>query len=193
VIGHPGLLAGTRVRLRPYAEGFSEAELRELYQWGCDEGLVRLAGGNTLDMPYPRFRDLFLRQLPTRNSNQQQLFAVLNESAEMIGRIGLFAFNESEATAELGVVIGDSRHWGQGYGREAVRLLTDHAFDDLGLLRVILFTFQDNERAQRAFAAAGFRMIKEVRKFSFDRGLHTEIEMHLESDWRGPRQTVGVS
>ena len=186
MIGHPGILAGSRVRLRPYGEGFSEPELRELYRWGCDEELVRLAGGNTLDMPYPRFRDLFLKQLPSRNGNQQQLFAVLDERSAMIGRIGLFAFNTAESTAELGVVIGDASRWGKGYGREAVRLITDHAFDDLGLVRIILFTFEDNERAQRAFAAAGFRRIKHVRKFSFDRGLHTEHEMHLEPHWRDP-------
>lgn len=193
MIGHPGVLAGTRVRLRPYSEGFSEPELRELYRWGRDEGLVRLAGGSTLDMPYPRFRDLFLKQLPSRNGNQQQLFAVLDEGSAMIGRIGLFAFNSEEASAELGVVIGESGHWGRGYGREAVRLLTDHAFDDLGLSRIILFTFEDNERAQRAFTAAGFRCIKNVRKFSFDRGLHTELEMHLEPPWRGPVVSIGAA
>jgi RimJ/RimL family protein N-acetyltransferase len=186
MIGHPRIAAAGRVSLRPYSAGFTEAELLELYRWGCDEDLLRLAGGSALDMSFPRFKEAFLRQLPARNGTQQQLFAILDESGHMIGRIGLFAFNTAQASAELGVVIGDPGRWGQGYGREAVRLLAGYAFASLGLRRIVLFTFEDNARAQRAFAAAGFREVQAVRKFSFDRGLHLEVEMHLEPGWIGP-------
>jgi RimJ/RimL family protein N-acetyltransferase len=173
------------VTLRPYSEGFAEHELRDLYAWGTDTELIRLAGGSPLDMPFARFRDLFLRQLPARNGDRQQLYAVLNESAQMIGRIGLFGFDSGGSMAELGVVIGNRDSWGRGYGREAVSALVADAFERVGLQRILLYTFEGNLRAQRAFASCGFKSLGSVRKFSFDRGTHLEVEMELCRDsWR---------
>jgi diamine N-acetyltransferase len=45
---------------------------------------------------------------------------------------------------------------GQGLGRRALALILDRAFADHGAHRVWLNTFTWNERAQRAYAAAGF-------------------------------------
>ncbi len=48
-------------------------------------------------------------------------------------------------------------HEGRGYGREAVGLLLDHAFRDLGLNRVEANIRTGNERSRRLAAAFGFR------------------------------------
>ena len=45
---------------------------------------------------------------------------------------------------------------GRGLGREALELVLDHAFGELGAHRVWLDVKVDNERARRACAAAGF-------------------------------------
>jgi RimJ/RimL family protein N-acetyltransferase len=144
--------------------------------------LIELAGGSPLDMPFARFRELFLRQLPTRNGDRQQLYAILDETGRMIGRIGLFGFDSGGHVAELGVVIGHRDSWGRGYGREAVGALVADAFERLGLQRILLYTFEGNLRAQRAFASCGFMRLGSVRKFSFDRGTHLEMEMELSRE-----------
>ena len=141
--------------------------------------LIDLAGGSALEIPYDRFRDVFLRQLPRRNGEGQELFAVLDESGAIIGRIGLFGFDDRRLSAELGIVIGERNRWGNGYGREAVRTLTSYGFGALGLERIYLYTFEDNMRAQRTFLACGFGRLRQVRRFSFDRGIHTEVEMEM--------------
>jgi RimJ/RimL family protein N-acetyltransferase len=101
----------------------------------------------------------------------------------MIGRIGLFGFDASRNAAELGIVLGDRSTWGKGYGREAVCALVDEAFANGGLTHILLYTFEGNLRAQRAFAACGFQPVRTVRKFSMDRGAHLEIEMIIRRDW----------
>jgi len=168
-----------RVSLRPYVAGFSDAELRALYRWACDPELLRLTSGVPLDMSFKRFRSLFLSQLPKYNSEREQLFAVLDRGERLIGRVGLFGIDPSGGSAELGILIGDPEDWGKGYGRAAVAAAVDLAFQELGLAAVILHTYPENLRAQRAFAAAGFRRVRELRRFSLDRGTHDELEMRV--------------
>lgn len=179
IVEQAPLLFGSLVTLRPYRAGFSEEELGALYRWARDPELLALSGGATVDVPYRRFRELFLAQLPRHNSAREQLFAVLNEHGRLIGRTGLFGLDSREHAAELGIVIGERDHWGRAYGREAVGLLVGFGFHELGLERILLYTFDDNLRAQRAFAAVGFRPVRRLSRFSFERGTHVEIEMEL--------------
>jgi RimJ/RimL family protein N-acetyltransferase len=74
-----------------------------------------------------------------------------------LGTLELYDSNRREAT--LGIILGRKDRWGQGYGREAVAAALDYAFGRLGLQKVKLRTFSHNERAQRAFKAAGFKTV----------------------------------
>jgi RimJ/RimL family protein N-acetyltransferase len=183
VIAGPTALVGQRLTLRPYVAGFNDEELARVYRWACDPAILDLAGGSPLNVSFERFRELFLEQLPRHNSGREQLFLILDEAGEAIGRVGLFGLGSRRQprSAELGIVIGEADRWGQGYGREAVRLVTDFAFEALDLDKVTLFTYPDNLRARRAFEAAGFRPLREIRRFSFDRGSHLELEMERRS------------
>ena len=178
IVGTPTLV-GARVTLRPYSAGFSEAELARLYRWARDPGVLALAGGVPLDLPFEDFRDQFLAQAAYHNTGREQVFLILDEAGAAIGRAGLFALDQRprRQRAELGIVVGESSHWGRGYGREAVGLLLRYGFTELGLRRITLYTYPDNQRARRAFEAAGFRYVRTLRRFSFERGTHDEHEM----------------
>lgn len=183
MIGGSPQLVGERVTLRPYSAGLTEEDLARVYRWARDPAILALAGGAPVDLPFDRFRELFVEQLPRHNSDREQLFLIVDERGEAIGRAGLFGLGSRfhPATGELGIVLGEPQRWGQGYGREAVRLLTDFGFHSLGLERVTLYTYPDNERARRAFSAAGFRLVREIKRFSMDRGTHVELEMELRA------------
>lgn len=179
VRGVPPVVRGDRVTLRPYAAGFDEDELRILYGWAHDREILDLSGGLMLDMSFIRFRDMFLAQIPRRNRGVEELYAVLDETDRLIGRTGLFRIGGKPPTAELGIVIGERDAWGKGYGRDAVRALARFGLASLGLDRIVLFTFPDNARAQRSFAAAGFRRVRTLRRFTIERGTHDEVEMEM--------------
>lgn len=178
------ILVGARTTLRPYSAGFSEAEMRRIYGWSTDPDVLVLSGGTALDMTFDRFCELFEEQLPRHNSAHEQLFAVLDDQGQLIGRAGLFALGSplASTTAELGIVLGDRPSWGRGHGREAVRLLCGFGFRSLGLATISLYTYPDNERARRAFEAVGFQAVRTVRRFSFERGTHEELYMELTPD-----------
>ena len=64
----------------------------------------------------------------------------------------------------MGIVIGEKAYWSKGYGREAIGLLLDYAFNILNLNSVMLGTFAYNERALRCYRAVGFREIGRRRQ-----------------------------
>ena len=97
----------------------------------------------------------------------------------MIGRIGCFAIDWDKKEGELGIVIGESAWWGQGYGRDAVTTLLRYVFETTPLQRINLFTFPENVRAQRCFAVCGFRVVGNTRRFSPDIGEFDGIEMEI--------------
>ena len=55
------------------------------------------------------------------------------------------------------MLFGDDAARGRGYGSEAIRLLTDLAFDGMNLHRLYAFVLAFNPHAKRAFEKAGFR------------------------------------
>jgi RimJ/RimL family protein N-acetyltransferase len=82
-------------------------------------------------------------------------FAIEVEN-KYIGHCGLSDFDEVNRTCELSVEIGDKAYWGQGYGRDVVRLLLEYAFRHRNINRVWLKTHSQNERAIRCYLACGF-------------------------------------
>lgn len=83
------------------------------------------------------------------------LFSMIEKSSgSFIGNIELMDFTETEA--ELGIAITAAKQ-DLGYGTEAIRAVTDYAFDQLVLKRVFLKVYPDNARAIRVYEKCGFR------------------------------------
>jgi RimJ/RimL family protein N-acetyltransferase len=78
----------------------------------------------------------------------------------LIGGVALADVSE-DGRAELVIAIGRADARGQGYGREAIRLIVEHALGRLGLREVFLRVQADNQRAIRCYLACGF--VKEAR------------------------------
>lgn len=109
-------------------------------------------------------------------------FGIYDEHETYIGTCELYDIRGHQAT--LGIIIGEKSHWNRGYGPEAMQALLIHAFEDLGLERIVLNTYGDNERAQRAFVKVGFRETGRTT------GPDGRIDVHMElrrQPWREER------
>ena len=73
------------------------------------------------------------------------------------------------------ILIGDDRDRGRGFGRAAVDLLLDHAFDTLGLARVYLHVLAGNAAARRLYAARGFLEEGRLRGHAFKNGRWEDV------------------
>jgi len=81
---------------------------------------------------------------------------VVRESGQLIGTCGLHAINPISRSATYGLVIGDTRMHGQGFGTEATKLAVKFGFEELNLHRIQLDVFDFNRPAQRVYEKAGF-------------------------------------
>ncbi len=82
--------------------------------------------------------------------------------------------------------------WGQGYGREALGLLLQEAFDHLGLELVQLSVYDYNARARALYTRQGFRQEGVLRRFrAADGSRHGALLMTLTAeDWRAGQRPL---
>ena len=142
-------LVGTKVYLRP----LEEADAAECHVWLNDPDVRRTLAVRGVPHTEASSR-AWIRSLDPR---RDQVFAIVtNEGGLYVGNCGLHDIDPVDRHATLGIVIGRTDRWGQGFGAETVRLLCRHAFDDLNLHKVCLSCYATNERGLRLYARAGF-------------------------------------
>lgn len=97
----------------------------------------------------------FHDQSQSQSSPNSVSFAI-EADGQYIGHCGLHNFDHVARTCELGIEISNRDYWGQGYGRDAVRVLLKYAFEHHNVQRIWLNTHSENERAIRCYLACGF-------------------------------------
>ncbi|MGL4238868.1 GNAT family N-acetyltransferase [Tabrizicola sp.] len=81
---------------------------------------------------------------------------VIETEEGVVGGVSLNNINETDRRARLAIGLFNERHLGRGIGREAIKLVLQHAFGPLGLHRVDLRVLAYNLRAIRCYEACGF-------------------------------------
>lgn len=173
------LIYGEKTFLRRFEDRMSDAEIARLYAWSRDTELLRWSGGTPTDLSESEFRDHVRGERLYGPTNRRMYLLFARDTLELIGRIGIFAIDWNRRDAELGVVIGAREYQNRGYGRDAARALLHHLFTSSSLNLVYLYTFQENVRAQHAFAAAGFRVTERGPRFTPDVGEFDGVKMEI--------------
>lgn len=88
------------------------------------------------------------------------------EDDRLIGSCELREMSLPNRSADLGIMVGDVKAQGKGYGTEAMRLLVAYGFETLNLNRIGLRVYSNNPRAVRCYEKVGFRcegVLREAR------------------------------
>jgi RimJ/RimL family protein N-acetyltransferase len=97
--------------------------------------------------------------------------------------IGLMAFldhDRAQRKAELRKLIGDVRHRGKGYGKQATALWVQHGVTNLGLRKIYLNTLETDLRNIRLNEELGFKVEGILRSECwFDGAYHDILRMAL--------------
>ena len=142
-------IQGDRVLFRPFQEGDAEEsarvwtpELRYMY------GGSRTAPGRPTGAQRRRGKE----QIMTSGEHH---FAI-EANGRYIGWLGL-RVNDDEQSGSYRIGIENPEYWGRGYGTEVAGLMLRYAFETLGLHRVHLTIFPENERGRSCYAKCGLR------------------------------------
>lgn len=92
------------------------------------------------------------------------------KDSKVIGFGGLININGTSRKAELYIFIGDKFFWGQGYGRDGYRLITNYGFLELGLERIYLHQLTINKKAQSATNSLGWIVEGLLRRDMYSHG-----------------------
>ena len=105
---------------------------------------------------------------------------------QIIGNLGFFNFDKFTHCSEIGISIGEKEHWGQGYGKKALRLLINHGFDNLNLNRISLEVYSYNERAIAVYNKLGFIHEGTKREALYRKGKYFDIHIMsiLRKEWK---------
>ena len=98
----------------------------------------------------------YMRDLAQRKDVLQFAIVVKLEDVH-IGNIKLGPINQNHKYAAIGIMIGVKEYWGRGYASEAIRLLSNYAFNELGLNKLTAACYANNRGSIKAFKKAGFR------------------------------------
>lgn len=170
---HHPFLIGKKVYLRGLDAGDLDGPC---FQWLNDPETFHGIADTSWPNSDKRMRALFDR---VSDSRQDLLLSILHMDSERhAGLVALLGVDWVHRSGRMAVLVGEAEMRGHGLGSEALRLLTDHAFDRLNLHRVWMGIREDNMAALRASAKAGFTEEGRARQAIFHSGNFYDV-IHL--------------
>lgn len=99
-------------------------------------------------------------------SNTDILFGVFLFDSEHntefhIGNVKIGLINQIHKTGEVGILIGEKKIWGQGFGVRIIRAISIIAKNHLGLRKLTAGCYGKNFGSYKAFVKAGFTFVGE--------------------------------
>ncbi len=139
------------VTLRPVR--LEDAE--RIYRWDSDPEVARYLGLVNRPLSVEHVRAWLVQLIA--DSLHRLMFVIEDEEGEPIGSCGLRGIDREAGTVILGMLIGDPRRWGCGYGTAAARALLEFAFTKLDLGEARLSCHRENARALACYYNLGFQ------------------------------------
>ena len=118
-------------------------------------------------------------------SNREDVNLAICHDGEIIGTIGLHDLDQRAGNCELGIWLAPEYH-GRGYGTEASDLLTDYAFRELRMHRVMARVLATNEASARIWEKLGFEEEGVHRDEAFTDGEYVDMRYFgvLADEWK---------
>jgi len=93
----------------------------------------------------------------------------------IIGLISLTDISYLNQSAQLHIMIGESRYRGKGFGKFALNKMLYHGFYNMNLQRIELMVLEDNVRAQALYEKMGFRQEGRKRRSCYKKGKFVDV------------------
>ena len=124
----------------------------QLVEWWNDGRVMAHAG-------FPKglhIDEARVKQQLCSDTNHKRL--IIEKDSRAIGEMGLHYVGDK--TAEIGIKICDLKMQDQGYGKQILSLLIQYLFEEGKMVKIILDTDLENERAQHVYEQLGFKKVR---------------------------------
>jgi RimJ/RimL family protein N-acetyltransferase len=160
----------SRLYLRP----FEPDDYKKINEWRQDAEIYRLTTGNRYCVSAEKDRQWVLDKI-LHNDTELYLAICLTDDL-LIGYISLSDIDYRNRRAEWsGILIGEKEHRGQGYATDAVYLMLEYAFEELGMHRVSGLWLSENTVSLFLGKMSGFRQEGVLRDYVYKNGKHHDV------------------
>jgi len=149
-------IVGKHVVLR---DEIQETDYEDFFRWH------NLAEWNYYDEPDAPFKSMTReesetrRKLPKKTTSASHSWQIDTVQGKHIGWVNYYQLDEQAGYAYVGIDLPEPETWGKGFGIEAVRVVVDYLFCEMGLQRVRTKTWTGNKRMRRVAEKLGFQEI----------------------------------
>ncbi|PSQ96168.1 MAG: N-acetyltransferase [Bacteroidetes bacterium SW_9_63_38] len=186
----------------PIAEGcvrFTPLQMENIhthFRWNNDPELNRLDS----EEPYEeesfgafktRFEQLCVK--PTLTQHHFEIHDIDDDT--LIGVAYVARMSTHHEHALVGLTIGEKEYWGEGYGRDSLRLLLRYCFESLDLHRVSAETFEYNTAWRDLVEGRGFVREGVAREYLYRDGQYWD-KIHyalLDDEYWAQEEASGAS
>ncbi|WP_286155083.1 GNAT family protein [Bacillus sp. FJAT-27264] len=175
-------LVGARVRLR----ALSMDDAAALHAIWSDHSVARWLGAPAL-ASVEETRELVALLLQMELEEESKRWCIVLPGGQVIGSCGFNYWQLAGAyRGEFGCDLAPA-YWGQGYMTEALKLLLDYGFGQMGLNRIEALCHPENDRAQGLVSSLGFQREGLLRQYRHTDAGYQDIVLYalLRQNWQG--------
>ena len=141
-----------------YPENVTQSYL----DWMRDEDIIQFMECREKTYELEDLKDYAKR---VAESHNDFLFGIYTSDDNVhIGNIKIGEINQLHKFGNLGLIIGEKKYWGEGYGTVAIKLATEYAFNKLHLNKLIAGIYGNNTGCCKAFIKAGYNEVGRLKK-----------------------------
>lgn len=161
--------------IKVYLRAFEPDDYKKINPWRQDEEVYSLITGDKRFVSSERDRK-WVEEKIFCGDKEIYLAICLKETREMIGYLSLSNIDYRNGRAEWsGIVIGDRLYRGHGYASQAIYLMLEYAFEELGLQRVASRWLDDHKVSLFVGQMMGFRREGVLRSYAYKGGRRHDL------------------
>ena len=178
-------LTGNRIFLREY----TSSDLDMVHQWMSDSEVMKfLSWGptKTRDETFIQLAD-FMRHRFEEDRQGYYWPIVLKSSHQVVGHVDLRWISKKYGGGDGSVGYFMNRsYWGKGYMTEAVKLVIDFGFSQLGMHKISASCIKGNIASEKIMIKCGMTKEAEYREggIRFDKWVNRLVYAILDSEWK---------
>ncbi len=145
------ILVGERVRLR----GVRDDDLPTLAKWEMDPGRMATVSSWVAPPSEAAAKESIAKWSANEKDDLGFAIETLDDPPVLVGHIWLSGARPKDRCATLAIALG-REYIGRGYGTDAMRVIVNYVFREMGLHRIQLGVVAFNPAGIRAYQKAGF-------------------------------------
>lgn len=152
-------------------------DAKSMYQYTSDDETMKYLSfpkHTSVEHTEQVIRDVFFPKY--KDGKSYDLAVIWKETGEMIGTAGFNTINDGIGV--LGYAI-NKKYWGKGVMTEIVQEFIRFGFEELGLVGVSAYYYEDNHASGKVMSKCGLKYTKSEKKEMPLRGVPIILETHL--------------